>query len=74
MQAASPLDVQVGGKHYQRYIIQPAEFIDRNSIPFLEGCVIKRMCRHGAKNGIEDLEKAKHEIDLIIELRYGQQT
>ena len=44
--SASPLDTQVGGGHYKKFKIQPAEFIDKNGIPFLEGCVIKRMCRH----------------------------
>lgn len=73
-QPSSALDIQVGGAHYKNFEIQPAEFIDRNCIQFLEGCVIKRMCRHMDKNGIEDLIKAKHEIDLIIELRYGKQA
>ncbi len=69
--APSALDRQVGGGHYKDFEIQPAEFITRNNISFLEGCVIKRMCRHSAKAGREDLEKAKHEIDLLIELKYG---
>ena len=60
-------DVQVGGGHYKGFTIQPAEFITRNDIRFLEGCVIKRMCRWQSKNGLEDLRKAKHEIDLLIQ-------
>ena len=67
----NPLDTQVAGSHYKNLAIQPVEFIEKNAIPFLEGCVIKRMCRHGAKAGAEDLRKAKHEIDLILQLRYG---
>jgi hypothetical protein len=67
----SRLDIQIGGDHYKDMVIQPAEFIEKNKIPFLEGCVIKRMCRHANKNGIEDLRKAIHEIELIIQLRYG---
>lgn len=70
----SPLDVQVGGGHYKDFEIQPVEFITRNKLGFLEGCVIKRICRFRAKNGREDLEKIKHEIDLLIELEYGRQT
>jgi hypothetical protein len=62
----NPMDVQIGGNHYKNFKIQPAEFITKNELPFLEGCVIKRMCRHRGKNGIEDLRKAKHEIDMII--------
>ena len=62
---------QVGGDHYRKLAIQPAEFIEKNHIPFLDGCVIKRMCRHEAKAGVEDLRKAIHEIRLIMQLRYG---
>ena len=68
------LDTQIGGEHYKRYVIQPVEFITKNKLGFLEGCVIKRICRYEDKNGLEDLKKAKHEIDLLIELKYGRQT
>jgi hypothetical protein len=61
---------QVGGDHYKSLRIQPAEFIQRNNLGFLEGCIIKRMCRYKSKGGMEDLQKAKHEIDLLIELEY----
>lgn len=70
--AAGALGVQVGGDHYKLFVIQPEEFITRNGIGFLEGCVIKRMCRHGSKNKREDLEKARHEIDLLIALIYPE--
>ena len=66
------LDVQIGGDHYKTLKIQPVEFIEANGIPFLEGCVIKRMCRHGSKAKAEDLRKAIHEIKLLLELRYGE--
>lgn len=68
------LDTQIGGEHYKNYAIQPVEFITRNKLGFLEGCVIKRICRYEDKNGLEDLKKAKHEIDLLIELKYGRQA
>lgn len=68
------LDTQIGGEHYKKYAIQPAEFITKNELGFLEGCVIKRICRYEDKNGLEDLKKAKHEIDLLIELKYGRQA
>ena len=68
-----PLDLQIGGDHYKNFKIQPVLFIERNRIGFLEGCVIKRMCRWRTKNGLEDLKKAKHEIDLLIELHEGQE-
>lgn len=61
---------QVGGDHYKNMPIQPVEFITKNNIPFIEGNIIKYICRHASKNGKQDLEKAKHFIDLLIELRY----
>lgn len=68
------LGTQIGGAHYKNCAIQPVEFITKNKLGFLEGCVIKRICRYEDKNGLEDLKKAKHEIDLLIELKYGRQT
>jgi Protein of unknwon function (DUF3310) len=63
-------DVQVGGDHYMQFTIQPIEFITKNSIPYIEANVIKYICRHKMKNGKEDLLKAKHYIDLLIESEY----
>lgn len=68
------LDTQIGGSHYKNYAIQPVEFITKNKLGFLEGCVVKRICRFRDKNGLEDLKKIKHEIDLLIELEYGKQA
>ena len=62
----NPLSIQIGGDHYKHMKIQPVEFIVANEIGFLEGCVIKRVCRWRMKDGIADLEKARHEIDLLI--------
>ena len=62
------LNTQVGGSHYKKFAIQPAEFIEKNGLSFLAGCVVKRMCRWQDKDGLRDLEKAKHEIDLLIEI------
>jgi hypothetical protein len=64
----SPLATQVGGSHYKDLKIQPVEYIHANNIPFIEGNVIKYVTRWRAKNGIKDLEKARHFIDLLIEL------
>jgi hypothetical protein len=66
----SALDKQEGGGHYKQFTIQPIEFIHLNGIPYIEGNVIKYICRHRQKNGIEDLLKAKHYIDLLIEMEY----
>jgi hypothetical protein len=72
----SALDVQVGGGHYKKRAIQPVEYIHANKLNFLEGCVVKRITRWRDKNGIEDLEKIKHEVDLLITLekKYGANT
>ena len=59
---------QIGGSHYKDFKIQPVEFIHANNLGFLEGCIIKRICRWRAKDGIRDLEKIKHEVDLLIQL------
>lgn len=64
----SPLDVQVGADHYKKMKIQPVVFIEANGLSFLEGCIVKRICRWKSKDGIQDLEKIKHEVDLLIEL------
>jgi len=63
------LDVQVQGNHYKDMKIQPVEFIHANKIPFIEGCAIKYLCRWEKKGGVKDLEKAKHFIELLIELQ-----
>jgi len=69
----SALDVQEGeGDHYKRWSIQPITFIHENSLGFARGNIIKYIMRHDTKNGREDLEKAKHYIDLLIELEYDQ--
>lgn len=64
----NPLAVQVAGNHYKNMAIQPVEFIHANGIGYFEGNVIKYVSRWRAKNGIADLEKAKHYIDLLITL------
>lgn len=65
---ASALSVQVGGGHYKSCAIQPLEYIHANKIPFAEGSVIKYVTRWRDKGGIKDLEKARHFLDLLIEL------
>jgi hypothetical protein len=68
----SPLTVQVAGDHYKKLKIQPIEFIHANGIPFAEGSVIKYVTRWRDKGGIKDLEKARHFLDLLIELESKQ--
>lgn len=71
MKQKNPLNEHVGGDHYKKYKIQPIEFIYANSIPFIEGNIIKYICRHKDKGGIKDLEKVEHYIRLLKELEYG---
>lgn len=68
----TPLDVQHGGAHYKDMAIQPVEFIHANDLGFCEGAVVKYVSRHQAKGGLEDLKKARHFIDLLISLEYGE--
>lgn len=64
----SALDSQIGGGHYKERGIQPVVYIHSNKLNFLEGCIVKRITRWRDKNGLEDLLKIKHEVDLLIEL------
>ena len=66
----SSLEEQVGGKHYRNMKIQPAEFINENKLLFAEGNAIKYICSHSYKNGKEDLKKAIHYIEMIMERDY----
>jgi len=65
--------MQVGGNHYKECAIQPVQYIEANKLGFLEGCVIKRLTRHNhaTGKGRQDIEKAVHELQLLLELRYG---
>ncbi len=65
---ASALSNQVSGGHYKSKAIQPVEYIHANAIPFMEGNVIKYVSRWRDKGGIADLQKAKHYIEMLIEL------
>ena len=68
------LSTQEGGNHYKDFPIQPIEFITKNGLSFAQGNVIEYICRYKAKNGLQDLKKARHYIDLLIELEYGDKT
>ena len=67
----SEYDKQIGGTHYQNFKIQPSKFVMENKLLFAEGSVIKYICRHPYKGGKEDLEKAIHFIEMIIERDYS---
>ena len=66
------LDDQVGGRHYKALAIQPAEYCQRNRLPYCESSVIRYVTRHREKNGREDIEKAIHCLRLLLEIEYPQ--
>lgn len=65
--------MQVGGNYYKDFHIQPVEFIHKNRLSFIQGSIIKYVCRYKNKNGIEDLKKARHYIDMLIEMEGGDE-
>ena len=66
------LDKQEGGSHYKDMAIQPVEFIVANKLGFLEGNIVKYVCRHHSKNKAQDIRKAIHYCELLLELEYGE--
>lgn len=68
----TPSAHQVGGDHYTRLPIQPAEYNQRNGLGFCEACVVKYVSRHKHKNGKQDIEKAIHFLNLLMEIEYNE--
>jgi len=68
-------DVQVGGNHYKQFPIQPIEFIEKNKLSFLQGDIIKRICRYNKEGGKgkQDLEKIIHECQLVMQFEYQEE-
>ena len=65
------LEEQVGGKHYRSMKIQPAHFINENKLLFAEGNAIKYICRHYVKGKEQDIRKAIHYLEMILERDYN---
>ena len=61
-----PLTAQVAGDHYKNLVIQPVEYITANNLSYLQGSVIKYVTRYKSKNGVEDLNKAIHFLQMMI--------
>jgi hypothetical protein len=59
---------QVGGAHYATKAIQPWDFIIANNLGYLEGNIVKYVSRWKDKGGVEDLKKARHYLDKLIEV------
>jgi hypothetical protein len=64
------LDIQIGGDHYKNYKIQPIEYSMANNLNPCQANVVKYITRYKDKNGLDDLNKAKHYIDLLIQMEY----
>lgn len=67
-----PTDRQVGGEHYKTIGIQPVLYIFSNKLGFLEGTAIKYVTRHKTKGRAEDIKKAIHCLEMLLELEYGE--
>lgn len=65
------LNVQIGGSHYRTMEIQPMEYSMKNKLDPCQHTIVKYVSRFRDKGGIEDLEKAKHVIDMLIEFERG---
>ena len=65
------LNKQVDGNHYKNMKIQPAEFINENKLLFAEGNAIKYICRHRSKGKENDIKKAIHYLEMILERDYS---
>ena len=66
-QEVKATETQIGGNHYTKLAIQPMRYSMENGLDALQHTVIKYVTRFRDKNGVEDLEKAKHCIDMLIE-------
>ena len=72
LNSSSSYDQQIGGSYYLKYKIQPSKFVVENKLLFPEGSAIKYICRHSKKDGKQDLLKAIHFIEMIIERDYKE--
>lgn len=71
MQANSAWSTQVGGGHYKDAKIQPAHFWLANQLPGAESAVVKYVFRWQHKDGVKDLKKSRHFIQLMIDAYFG---
>lgn len=67
----SALNKQEGGSHYKKYAIQPIEYAMANKLDYCQANAVKYVTRFRDKNGKEDLLKALHNIEILLEIEYG---
>ncbi len=68
----SALNEQVGGGHYKSLPIQPVEYCQKNGLRYCESAVVKYVSRHREKNGAQDIRKAIHFLELLLEIEYQE--
>jgi hypothetical protein len=66
----SALETQVGGDHYKSMPIQPMEYSMANGLDACQHTIVKYVTRFRQKGGVQDLEKARHVIDMLIEFEH----
>jgi len=71
-ETTSALATQAGGNHYKIMGIQPVEYIQANNLDYFEGNVVKYVTRHKNKGKEQDIKKAIHYLQLILELQYKE--
>ena len=59
---------QIGGSHYKDMPFQPIKLISMLDLDFFQGNVVKYVSRHKLKDGVRDLEKAKHYCRMAMEM------
>ena len=65
---------QVSGSHYADQAIEPIDYVMANDLGYCEGNVVKYVTRHKLKNGKEDILKAIHYLEFILEFQYGEES
>lgn len=68
------LGTQIGGDHYKSMSIQPVEFVVKNDLGFIEGNIVKYICRWRSKGGIDDVRKVIHYAELLIDFELNKQS
>lgn len=69
-----PLQRQVDGNHYKNMVIQPIEYNQKNKLPYCEAAVVKYVSRHRFKGGKNDILKAIHCLEMLLELEYNDRV
>ena len=65
-------ETQIGGSHYKDLGIQPLTYIYANKLQYCEANCLKYISRHRKKNGAEDIKKAIHYLELLLDIEYAE--